>query len=334
MYAAQDPYPSRVGKEEEILGRLDPVVYGTPDKDKSCDKDYQLRQDQLDDFADQGFIILPDYMPEMVQPLLEEINLLKQSMSGREELVNEPESGELRSMFALHKHSQFIEQFSRHPKILNLVTQILGSDVYIMQSRLNIKPAYKGKSFPWHSDFETWHVEDGMPRMRALTAWLMLNENNEFNGPLFVVPGSHKYFVSCEGTTQRDNHKQSLRKQVAGVPRPESIDALLNQQGLKGVYGKPGTLVIHECNLLHGSPDNISPWPRSILMFVYNSVENKMLSPFGNLAARPEYLSERKVEALSPSPALDMAGLGSCAAEDYKANSASLSHRCSKMLAK
>ncbi len=113
-------------------------------------------------------------------------------MAGRKELITEPESNELRTVFKPFAFSQLIDKFSRHPKILTIARQLLGSDIYITQSRINIKPAFTGKSFPWHSDFETWHIEDGMPRMRAVTAWIMLNENNEYNGPLYVILGSHQ----------------------------------------------------------------------------------------------------------------------------------------------
>ena len=297
MNVIQDCYPSRVGKKEEILPRRDPVVYGAI----GSNSEYTLSDKQLHDFDRDGFLILPDFTPEMVQPLLDEVEQLRIRMAGMEELVSEPESGALRTIFDLHRHSDLIDQFSRHPCILAMVKQILGSDAYIMQSRLNIKPAYKGESFPWHSDFETWHVEDGMPRMRAITGWLMLNENTEFNGPLYVVPGSHRAFVSCAGETQADNYKRSLKKQTAGVPSPESINSLIRQQGIKAIYGRPGTLVFHECNILHGSPDNISPWPRSILMFVYNSVLNKVKQPFNGLKPRPEYLSNTDCKRLTPS---------------------------------
>ena len=297
MNAARDIYPSRVGQKEKIMQRADPVVYGPIESDGR----YAPGRAQVQAFEQNGYLVLQDYMTEQVAPLLDEAARLKTAMTGRDELVLEPDSGELRSIFALHEFSEAVDKLSRDPRILDPVRQLLGSDVYLMQSRLNIKPGYMCKSFPWHSDFETWHVVDGMPRMRAVTAWLMLTDNNEFNGPLYVVPGSHKKFVSCEGSTSVDNHKLSLRKQVAGVPRPESINDLLEEQGLVGIYGKPGTLVIHECNLLHGSPDNISPWPRSILMFVYNSIENKVVSPYSGLKKRPEYLSSSRQKALLPS---------------------------------
>lgn len=291
----EDNYPSRKNDKEKITNRIDPVVYGYPQPHI----EHSLSEDQLSNYENNGFIVLPDYMPEVVEPLLEEIDSLKESMKGREELITEPGSEELRSLFKPSDFSNLIDEFSRHPKVLTIAKQLLGSDVYLTQSRVNVKPAFKGKSFPWHSDFETWHVEDGMPRMRALTAWIMLTDNNEHNGPLYVIPGSHKKFVSCAGSTKDRNYDTSLKNQMAGVPNSETMECLLKNSEIKGVYGKPGTVVFHECNLMHGSPDNISDLPRTLLMFVYNSCKNELVAPFSEQRPRPGYLRNPDTSPLS-----------------------------------
>ena len=291
----KDVYPSRTGNAEQIISRQDPVVYS----DVLSSDTHTLSRSQLQSYSEDGFIVLPDYMPEMAAPLLDEIKRLKKSMADKEELVTEPDSQNIRSLFKPHKYSALIDRFSRHPKILNIAKQILGSDVHITQARVNVKPAYRGRSFAWHSDFETWHVEDGMPRMRAVTAWIMLTENSEFNGPLFVIPGSHELFVSCSGSTDDKNYTRSLKMQQAGVPHTETMQQILNNRTIKSIHGKPGTVVFHECNLMHGSPDNISGMPRTVLMFVYNSCENALEKPFSYKAPRPEYLRNPDARAIT-----------------------------------
>ncbi|MGD8931979.1 MAG: phytanoyl-CoA dioxygenase family protein, partial [Chromatiales bacterium] len=211
------------------------------------------------------------------------------------------ENLEPRTLFSPDRFNPVLQGLSREVRILDKVRQLLGSDVYIHQSRINIKRAFSGKSFPWHSDFETWHAEDGIPRMRMLSAWVMLTENTEFNGPLYLIPGSHRVFIACAGATPAEHYKNSLRRQTYGVPSPRAITRLVQQGGMTGVYGPPGTLVIHECNMLHGSPDNISPQARSNLFFVYNSVLNTPASePFAATAFRPEFLGRRDHRPLQP----------------------------------
>ncbi|MAT50739.1 MAG: phytanoyl-CoA dioxygenase [Porticoccaceae bacterium] len=296
MNSMTDLYPSRNGSAETILPRHDPVVYPDPFPDSP----YGLTDSQLESYEEDGFIILPNYVPELVEPLLAEKDRLARELDGQEELYTEPDSDELRTLFKPFAFSELIDRVSRDPRILHPVQQLLGSRAYLMQSRINVKPAFKGKAFPWHSDFETWHVEDGMPRMRALTAWIMLTENHPDNGPLMVMPGSHKHYISCTGRTGAENYRTSLKKQVLGVPSKETMKEVAQTHPVAGIYGKPGTLVIHECNLLHGSEDNSSPDPRTVLMFVYNSIENRPVSPYGGQKPRPHYLASRDTSPLKP----------------------------------
>lgn len=289
MTVVPDLYPTR-GTQERILERPDPVVFGKGEQRSR----FGLEPEQIASYEKNGFLIFPDFFsPREVQLFTQEFDRLRglPKLQEREEFVREPDSNVVRSIFAQHKFSDLFDRLSRDRRILDKVTQLLGSRVYIHQGRINIKPAYSGRSFPWHSDFETWHAEDGMPHCRVVTGWIMLAENNEFNGPLYLVPGSHRNFVSCAGRTPKKHHKASLRKQEYGVPSAHAVRALAEESGLAGAYGSPGTLVFHEGNILHGSPDNISPWPRINLMFVYNSVENLPLDkPFGAEKPRPEFL--------------------------------------------
>lgn len=295
MLQSKDLYPSRQGREETQLPRWDPVVYSNTDAPTG-----PLSSQQLRDYERDGFLILPDFLNHHVEPILRDMPRLKQSLRGREELVLEPDSDELRTIFNPVGFSEAVASCFRDDKVLDIVEQLLGSAVYHMQSRINIKPPLKGRAFNWHSDFETWHVEDGMPRMRALTAWIMLTDNHQHNGPLYVIPGSHKDYISCSGLTEADNYKTSLRQQTLGVPGTEIMKSVLQDRDIRPITGRPGTLVIHECNLLHASPDNLSGDARSIAMCVYNSVENVPQAPFSGLEPRPEFLSAREVRPLRP----------------------------------
>lgn len=284
MAVIEDLYPSRVDGEERILDRCDPAVWGATEAGL-------LNQGHLDFYENNGFLVFQGLLADKVEGLKAELPRMAESFKGREELILEPESDVVRSVFSPECFSQKFADVSRDKRLLGIANQLLGGDTYIHHSRLNVKSAFSGKSFPWHSDFETWHVEDGVPRMRILTGWVFLTENNEFNGSLFVIPGSHKKYVGCAGRTPKDNFKDSLRKQVYGTPSPEAVRQLADDGGMVGVYGPPGTVVFHEGNLMHGSPDNMSAYPRTNLFFVYNSVDNTPAQPFGPNEPRPEFLA-------------------------------------------
>jgi ectoine hydroxylase len=282
-----DLYPSRV-ERESIIDRVDPTVYS----DVSVGE-YSMDNISRKEYEDNGYIVFPNIFNEdEVTEMLNELKYMasNEDLIKNEEFITEPQSNELRTIFNQHLFSSLFNKISKDPRILDKVKQLLGSDVYIHHSRINIKPAYKGKSFPWHSDFETWHCEDGLPRCRCLTAWIMLTDNTEFNGPLYLIPGSHKKYISCKGFTPENNYKTSLKKQEYGVPSVNAIKELTKNNDLIGAYGKAGTLVIHDGNVMHGSPDNISPESRTNAFFVFNSVENKPQKPFGAPKNRAEFL--------------------------------------------
>ena len=164
--------------------------------------------------------------------------------------ITDPDSGDLRSVFQMHELSRRFDELTRDPRILGMVRQLLGSDVYIHQSRINDKFGFQGSGFNWHSDFETWHSEDGMPRMRAVSASIMLTDNNEFNGPLMLIPGSHHYFVPCQGVTPKDNWKDSLKSQRLGVPSQENLAELVEQGGIQAPRGRR----VHRCCCSSATP--------------------------------------------------------------------------------
>jgi ectoine hydroxylase len=270
--------------------RQDPVVYGRPGEPG-------LSEHQLKSYQKKGFILLKGFFsPQEAALILDEAQRLASdpAIQAREEAIREPGSDEIRSVFDAHRLHPLFDRVARDARLTGIVRSILGDGIYVHQSRLNLKPGLVGKEFYWHSDFETWHVEDGMPRMRALSCTVLLTENNEFNGPLFLVPGSHLHYVTCPGTTPEDNYKRSLKKQEVGVPDPESLTELVAQGGIESMKGPAGTVVLFDCNAMHGSASNISPYPRSNLFMVYNSMENRLGPPPGDLKPRPEFIAARR----------------------------------------
>lgn len=292
LKAAQtaDPYHSRVSDSWECAPRVDPVTWSGISG--------PLAEAEVQKYERDGFLFCPELIsPEEVDSLLAEAKSLAGEWPATQPgLIREPESNIVRSIFRLHKISDLYQEMFRDQRILGTAKQLLGSDLYIHQSRVNYKPALNGKEFFWHSDFETWHVEDGMPRMRALSVSIFLTESHEFNGPLMLIPGSHKKYIRCAGQTPENHHEQSLRRQEYGVPTREALERLTQDSSIIAPKGPAGSVVFFDCNTMHGSCGNLSPTPRVNLFAVYNSVENAVVTPFCDRPPRPEYLAERTVE--------------------------------------
>ncbi|TDC82906.1 ectoine hydroxylase [Actinomadura sp. 7K507] len=284
-----DAYPTRKAAEAALLYRQDPVVYGAPE-------DGPIDGATLDSFETNGFLSVDQLIaPEEVEDYRAELRRLSADprILADERTVTERGSDEVRSIFEIHKISEVFNSLVRDPRVVGRARQLLGSEVYVHQSRVNYKPGFSGKEFYWHSDFETWHAEDGMPRMRAVSISIALTENFVHNGGLMIMPGSHKTFVACVGETPDDHYKESLRAQEIGTPDPSSLSILADKHGIELFTGAAGSATMFDCNCMHGSNGNITPFPRSNVFIVFNSVENTCVEPFSAPAPRPEFIGAR-----------------------------------------
>ncbi|GAB3207159.1 ectoine hydroxylase [Marinactinospora thermotolerans] len=284
-----DDYPTRKGTEPALLYRRDPAVWGTA-------ADGPMSQEELDSFDTKGY-----YQAEALVTAEElaiyraELDRLAgdEAIKRDERTIVERSSDEVRSIFEVHKISEVFAKLVRDPRVVGRARQILGSDVYVHQSRVNYKPGFGGGDFYWHSDFETWHAEDGMPRPRAVSLSLALTDNHPYNGCLMIMPGSHKTYVSCVGETPEGHYRDSLKKQEIGTPDPSSLTILADKHGIDMITGPAGTGLFFDCNCMHGSSGNISPYPRSNVFIVFNSVDNTCGEPFAAPSPRPTFVGAR-----------------------------------------
>ncbi|MFG3285816.1 ectoine hydroxylase [Streptomyces sp. NPDC048111] len=278
---AQDLYPTR-GSAEVVTPRQDPVVWGPSAGLESFEKD--------------GFLAIEDLLTDdEVATYRTELERLIADPSVRadERSIIEPQTQSVRSVFEVHRISEVFARLVSDERVVGMARRILGSDVYVHQSRINVKPGFGASGFYWHSDFETWHAEDGLPRMRTVSVSIALTENHDTNGGLMIMPGSHLDFLGCEGATPKDNYKKSLQMQDAGTPSDEALTKMADRHGIRLFTGRAGSATWFDCNAMHGSGDNITPYPRSNVFIVFNSVENAAEEPFAAPIRRPEFIGAR-----------------------------------------
>lgn len=285
-----DAYPSRNGARPVLLPRREPVISGTAGGSP-------LDAAQLQSYADDGFLTLGGlFTDNEIAVWCAELDALRRDpkLRAREETIIEPGSDEVRSIFAVHTLGGLLARLCRDARIVAVARQILGADVYFHQTRVNYKSGFKGKSFYWHSDFETWHVEDGMPAMCALSCSIALTPNTAHNGPLMLIPGSHKQFLACVGETPQEHYKQSLRAQEYGIPDHENLAKMAKAGGIVAPTGPAGSITFFDCNVMHGSNSNITPQPRSNVFIVFNRCDNTLVEPYCGLPPRPQFIANRR----------------------------------------
>ena len=293
--STQDRYPTRVSDKSAFIERTARTVWPGVDAGPAT-------AEELAEHDAKGFHIVEGLLsPAEVQTYWQELERLSSDPKVRadERTIVEKKSNEVRSIFEVHKISDLIAELARDPRVLDRARQILGSDVYVHQSRINYMPGYRGTGFYWHSDFETWHAEDGMPAMRAVSISIALTDNYPYNGGLMIMPGSHRTFVSCVGETPDDHYRSSLQEQEIGVPSEDDITKLAYEHGIEQFTGPAGSALWFDSNCMHGSGNNITPFPRSNIFIVFNSVENKLVKPFAAKKPRPDYIASRDFTPLS-----------------------------------
>ncbi|MFD8868790.1 MULTISPECIES: ectoine hydroxylase [unclassified Streptomyces] len=289
MTTVADLYPTR-GSSETVTPRADPVVWSGPGDPGP------IRPTELSGFERDGFLAIEQLItPDEVAVYHSELERLIADPGVRadERSIIEPKSQDVRSVFEVHRISEVFANLVRDPRVVGRARQILGSDVYVHQSRINVKPGFGASGFYWHSDFETWHAEDGLPNMRAVSVSIALTENHDTNGGLMIMPGSHRTFLGCAGATPKDNYKKSLQMQDAGTPSDKALTEFADAHGIRLFTGKAGSATWFDCNCMHGSGDNITPYPRSNVFIVFNSVENTAVEPFAAPVRRPEFIGAR-----------------------------------------
>ncbi|WP_152345756.1 ectoine hydroxylase [Brevibacterium sp. CFH 10365] len=289
--ATTDLYPTRSGETTEVLPRTGPIVFGSPE-------DGPLEAAELKHFEDTGYLTIDQLItPEELKLFTDELQRLSRDpeVKADERTVVEAESDEVRSIFDIHRTNEIFRKIANDPRLVDRARQILGTDVYIHQSRINYKPGFVGKEFSWHSDFETWHAEDGMPAPRAVSLSLSLTDNYSFNGPLMIMPGSHKRYISCVGGTPEDNYRKSLIMQGAGTPDRQTLSDFADEYGIDVLEGAAGGAIMFDSNCMHASNGNVTPFSRSNIFIVYNSVENTCVEPFAAPKPRPEFVGSTDV---------------------------------------
>lgn len=315
----EDVYPSRV-PSPTMVARVDPVTANHASTNGPLDPETLARFDR------QGAVVLPKmFSVEEVQFLNREITRLRdfyesdgpddlnQAAGMRIVAEEDDASGDaertLKSIWQVHlspKHAPHLRQFGEiarrttcDSRLVDTAKQVLGEDVYVHQSRIDFQSGMRphgrhGSGSLWHQDFEQWHCEDGMPRMRAVSMAVLLEPATPENGALMVIPGSHQRLIQAYPART----PSSLVEKNALSTGPELPVKLFEQQaqrlGIEYCTGEPGDVLLLDCNIVHGSHSNISPWGRCMFFVVYNAVSNTLAeSPYAAAEPRPEHLGSR-----------------------------------------
>jgi ectoine hydroxylase-related dioxygenase (phytanoyl-CoA dioxygenase family) len=157
-----------------------------------------------------------------------------------------------------HKQDPVYWEALTNSRMTQVMNQLLGPNVLIQTSKLNTKAPGGGAAVEWHQDWAFYpHTNDDM-----LAFGLMLEDVDEANGPLQVIPGTHK------GPVLSHHNSDAV---FCGAVDPGDPDFDLDRAVT--LTGKAGSMTVHHVRTLHGSAPNLSDRNRYILFYELRSAD-------------------------------------------------------------
>ena len=219
-----------------------------------------LTQDQIDEYRQNGCIVLPARIPAAwLIRLRDEIARFEDEARGMTasndrldlEDSHTPSDPRLRRIKLPHTISDVFRELMYDDLILAPARDLAGPDLRLHTSKLNMKSAGYGAAVEWHQDYAFYpHANDDI-----LAIGVCIDDMAPENGPLQVFPGSHTGPVY-------DHHVDGV---FAGAMLPEENG--LDVKDAVQLTGPAGSLSIHHGRALHGSALNTSDRPRRILFY-------------------------------------------------------------------
>ena len=248
-------------------------------------------------YREQGFLVLQNRVEETwlerIDKALGEFESIAAGMTESDERIDleashSAQSPRIRRVKLPHRQIEACAELMRDDCILQPVRDLLGPNLRLHTSKLNFKSAGYGAAVEWHQDWAFYpHTNDDL-----LAVGVMLEDCTADNGPLMVIPGSHRGPVY-------DHHHDNL---FAGGVREEAIAELLDQA--VDITAPAGSISLHHVRTLHASRNNRADSLRPLLLFSYAAVdafpvfERYDIDEFDSRILRGEPVRAGRMEAL------------------------------------
>ena len=226
----------------------------------------QLRQDELEFYHANGYLVIEELLDQAVLANLRQVIA---EFKERSRFISESDSvfdvgpghtsaaPKLRRLKDPVKQHAAFDELMRSATLIDIVAPLLGGTCRFDHSKLNFKPAGSQAKIEWHQDWAFYpHTNDDL-----LAVGVMIEDCTMENGPLQVIPGSHKDEVF-------DHH---LDGTFVGGVNPAILGNRLDQA--KALTAPAGSISIHHVRTLHASSNNHSNRERPLLLYSFSAVD-------------------------------------------------------------
>jgi ectoine hydroxylase-related dioxygenase (phytanoyl-CoA dioxygenase family) len=169
-----------------------------------------------------------------------------------------PDAPRVRRIKTPHVHTPYFRDLARHPKLLSILQRLLGSEaIRLHGSKINMKAPAGGAPVEWHQDWAFYpHTNDDL-----LAVGVMLEDCTVENGAMLMLSGTHQGPVF-------DHHADG---HFCGAI--DLASAALDFELAVPCTGRAGSMSFHHVRTVHGSAQNLSAHPRTLLLYEFAAAD-------------------------------------------------------------
>jgi phytanoyl-CoA hydroxylase len=180
-----------------------------------------------------------------------------------------PDAPRVRRIKTPHLHFPLFRDLTRHAGLIDILRGLLGPNVRLHGSKINIKAPHYGSAVEWHQDWAFYpHSNDDL-----LAVGIMLDDCTVDNGAMLALPGSHRGPVY-------DHHADGA---FCGAIDPTQAPLAFDEA--VALTGPAGSMSFHHARTVHGSAQNLSDKPRALLLYEFTAADAWPLTGVSDLAA-------------------------------------------------
>jgi phytanoyl-CoA hydroxylase len=226
-----------------------------------------LTQEQIAQFHENGFLnggtLLTDEQVDVLRDELERVIDDKDRPDVKQPVLlhnfTRDDSAPVWQIVNIWEASEPFGELIRSAKVAEGIAELTGSeDLRIWHDQIQYKPAEVGGVNMWHQDAPLWPI---IRPMTEVSAWVALDDVDEENGCMSMVPGSHKWGDEIEYIRTLENFN-ALPSEYKGNP-VKAVPCLV----------KKGEVHFHHALTWHGSSANLSDRKRRAIAIHYMTDE-------------------------------------------------------------